>query len=96
MNIRTAKKGTADKDYYDKHGVLKEIIEKDVEVSLDDALREAILTGKRRRTLKNITIKIDPLYLQSIKKIAILKGISYQTVVRQWLTEKIKKELKIA
>ena len=43
-----------------------------------------------------MSIKIDPLYLQSIKKIASLKGIPYQTLVRQWLTKKIRKELKIA
>jgi len=41
-------------------------------------------------------MKIDPLYLQSIKKIAVRKGIPYQTLLRQWLTEKIRKELKIA
>ena len=41
-------------------------------------------------------MKIDPLYLQSIKKIATLRGIPYQTLMRQWLTEKIRKELKIA
>ncbi len=43
--------------------------------------------------MKNISLKIDPLYLQSIKKIAIMKGIPYQTLIRQWLTEKIRKEI---
>ena len=75
---------------------MKNIIEKDIDIGLEDALKEEILAGKRKRKLKNISMKIDPLYLQSIKKIAVKKGIPYQTLVRQWLAEKIRKELKIA
>lgn len=70
-------------------------MDEDIKLVLDDALREDIITGKRKRRLRNISLKIDPLYLQSIKKIATLKGIPYQTLVRQWLTEKIRRELKI-
>ena len=81
--------------YYDTHGVLGDIMDEDIELVLDDTLGEDILTGKRKRRLRNISIKIDPLYLQSIKKIATLKGIPYQTLMRQWLTEKIRRELKI-
>ena len=61
-----------------------------------DALREDILSGKRGRRLRNISLKLDPLYLQTIKKIATMKEIPYQTLVRQWLSEKIRKEMKIA
>jgi len=82
--------------YYETHGVLKDIVDEDIDLGLDEALRRAILTGKRRRTLRNISMKIDPLYLQSIKKIAVRKGIPYQTLLRQWLVEGIRKELKIA
>ena len=85
-----------DESYYDKKGVLGEIIAGDVAISLDEALAKDILTGKRRRKLQNVTIKIDPLYLISIKKVATKKGIPYQTLVRQWVAEKIRKELKIA
>lgn len=84
------------RDYYDAHGVLDQITDKDIEASLDDELREAILTGNRKRKLKNVSIKMDPLYLLSIKKIATTKGIPYQTLVRLWLVEKIRRELKIA
>ncbi len=85
-----------DEDYYDKKGALGEIIEEDVAISLDEALRRDIVTGKRKRKLRNVTIKIDPLYLVSIKKVATKKGIPYQTLMRQWVAEKIRKELKIA
>ena len=43
-----------------------------------------------------MTIKLDPLCLISLKKVATKKGIPYQTPVRQWVAEKILKELKIA
>ena len=96
MKAKAMKRELAVVEYYDSHGVLKDILDEDIDLSLDDALREDILTGKRKRKLRNVSIKIDPLYLQSLKKIATLKGIPYQTLVRQWLTEKIRKELKIA
>ena len=96
MKARAIRKELTDREYYDTHGVLGNIIDADIDLSLEDALREEIITGRRKRRLRNVSIKIDPLYLQSIKKIATLKGIPYQTLVRQWLTEKIRKELKIA
>lgn len=96
MKTKQIKKMITAEEYYDTHGVLKDVIEEDIDLSLDDALRKDIISGKRKRTLRNVSIKIDPLYLVSIKKIATLKGIPYQTLMRQWLTEKIRKELKIA
>lgn len=96
MKTKTIKKELPDEEYYDTYGILGDITDKDIDLSLDDALKEDIITGKRKRKLRNVSIKIDPLYLQSIKKIATLKGIPYQTLVRQWLVEEIRKELKIA
>jgi hypothetical protein len=89
-------KAVADEEYYDKRGILNEIVEGEVALSLEDALKRDILSGKRKRKLRNITIKLDPLYLLSIKKVATKKGIPYQTLVRQWVAENIRKELKIA
>lgn len=96
MKVKTATKKMTDEEYYDKKGVLGEILDEDIAISLDEALAKDIVTGKRRRKLQNVTIKIDPLYLISIKKVATKKGIPYQTLVRQWIAEKIRKELKIA
>jgi predicted DNA binding CopG/RHH family protein len=96
MKAKSAKKIATDEGYYDKRGSLGEIVEGDVAMSLEDALKEDILSGKRKRKLRNITIKLDPLYLLSIKKVATKKGIPYQTLVRQWVAENIRKELKIA
>ncbi|MBI5099017.1 MAG: hypothetical protein HZB30_07225 [Nitrospirae bacterium] len=96
MKVKAARKKITDEEYYDKRGILSEIIEEDVAISLDEALRRDIVKGKRKRKLRNVTIKIDPLYLVSIKKVATQKGIPYQTLVRQWVAENIRKELKIA
>jgi len=96
MNVKAATKKMKDEEYYDRKGVLSEILEEDIAISLDEALAKDIVRGKRRRKLQNVTIKIDPLYLISIKKVATKKGIPYQTLVRQWVAEKIRKELKIA
>ncbi len=85
-----------DEEYCDKKGILGEIIEEDVPISLDEALERDIVKGRRRRRLQNVTITLDPLYLISIKKVATKKGIPYQTLVRQWVAEKIRKELRIA
>ncbi len=93
---KVIKKKLTDEEYYDTHGILGDIVDEDIDLSLDDALKESIITGKRKRKLRNVSIKIDPLYLQSIKKIATLKSIPYQTLMRQWLVKEIRKELKIA
>jgi predicted DNA binding CopG/RHH family protein len=64
-------------------------------MGLEAEFRRAILLGKRRRNLKNISIKMDPLQVQAIKKVATMKSIPYQTLIRHWLSENFKKELHI-
>jgi predicted DNA binding CopG/RHH family protein len=80
-------------DYYEQTDVLDEITDESVDFSLDERLRQDILSGKRKRKLKNITIKIDPLQIMAIKKLAKMKSIPYQTLIRHWLAQDIKKEL---
>lgn len=95
MKDRTVSKDMKEAEHYDKHGVLREIIEKPVEMSLITELRESIISGKRKNKLKNISVKIDPLQIMAIKKIATMKSIPYQTLIRHWLSQYIKKELHI-
>ncbi len=80
-------------EYYDKHGVLGEIIESPVGFALEEELRAQILEGRRTRRLQNISIKLDPAQIQALKKIATMKSVPYQTLIRQWLAEAIRKEL---
>lgn len=95
MRKKKVRDGSLEAKYYDEHGVLEEIIEEPVEMSLETELRRAILSGKRRRNLKNISIKMDPLQIQAIKKVATMKSIPYQTLIRHWLSENLKNELHI-
>ena len=80
-------------EYYDKVDILSEILDESIDVTLDRSLRQDILSGKRKRRLKNLTIKMDPVQIQAIRKIAIMKSIPYQTLIRHWIAQQIKKEL---
>jgi predicted DNA binding CopG/RHH family protein len=79
--------------HYDERNILDEITDESVDFILDEHLRDEILTGKRKRKLKNITIKIDPLQVKAIKKLSTMKSIPYQTLIRSWLAEGIKSEM---
>jgi len=94
--MKSKKKKLTTEEYYDRHDIMGDIVDENVFVSLDEELKKDIVSGKRRRKLRNLTIKLDPLYLVSIKKVATMKGIPYQTLLRQWVAENIRKELKIA
>jgi len=76
----------------DRRGVLGELQESPVEFALEEELRRQILGGKRTRRLQNISIKLDPAQIQALRKIATMKSIPYQTLIRQWLAEGIRKE----
>ena len=67
--------------YYDDRDILDEITDEPVDLVLDEHLREDILSGKRKRKLKNITIKLDPLQVKAIKKLSTMKSIPYQTLI---------------
>ncbi|MCC6159498.1 MAG: hypothetical protein IT350_15720 [Deltaproteobacteria bacterium] len=82
--------------FYDRHGVLGELEERPVEFALDEELRDQILKGERKRRLKNVSVKLDEAQIIALRKIATLKSIPYQTLIRLWLAEGIAKELRIA
>ena len=82
-------------DYYDRANILEELLEEPAEFSLDEKLLRDILSKKRKRKLQNITIKMDPLQVRTIRKLAVTKSIPYQTLVRHWLSNQIRKELNI-
>lgn len=79
--------------YYEGRDILKEVTDDPADLVLDKELRQEILLGKRKRKLKNVTIKVDPLQIMAIKKLSTMKSIPYQTLVRHWLAEGIKHEL---
>ena len=82
-------------DYYEQKDLLEEIVEDPVEFSLDDHLLRDILERKRKRKLQNVTIKMDPLQVHTIRKLATIKSMPYQTLLRHWLSDKIRQELNL-
>ncbi len=82
--------------YYDRTDILDELLEESVEFSLDEQLLRDVLGKKRKRKLQNITIKMDPLQVNTIRKLAIIKSMPYQTLVRHWISDKIRQELNLA
>ncbi len=82
--------------HYDRHGVLGKLEEGPVEFALEEELRDQILKGKRKRRLKNLSVKLDEAQIIALRKIATLKSIPYQTLIRLWLAEGIAKELHLA
>jgi predicted DNA binding CopG/RHH family protein len=95
----TAKKQTKETDwasFYDDHGVLDELVEDKTVLSLSEELRAAVLDGKRRHNLQSVTLKLDPVQVQAIKKLATMKSMPYQTLIRTWLAAELKKELHLA
>ena len=79
--------------YYDDRDLLSERTDESVDLVLDEGLRDDIISGKRKRKLKNVTIKVDPLQIKAIKKLSTMKAIPYQTLIRHWLAEGIKSEM---
>ena len=55
-----------------------------------------ILRGKRGRRLRNVSIKLDGAQIQALRKIATLRSVPYQTLIRQFLAEAIRRELRLA
>jgi hypothetical protein len=93
MRRRTLRESPA--AYYDRRGVLKELRDAPIEFALDEELRRQILRGARGRRLQNVSIKLDPAQIQALRKIATIRAIPYQTLIRQWLAEAIRRELRI-
>jgi len=95
MGKGTGRKRESTAAYYDRRGILGEIEDANVEFSLDEELRRQILRGARSRRLRNLTIKLDPVQIQALRKIATRRSVPYQTLIRQWLAEGIRRELRL-
>ena len=65
-------------DYYDRSDILEELLEEPVHFSLDPEIQKEILSRSRVKKLKNITIKMDPIQIQMIRKLATTKSLPYR------------------
>jgi predicted DNA binding CopG/RHH family protein len=82
-------------ELYDRGSILDQIMEEPVEFNIDRRLQKDILAKKRKKKLQNVTLKMDPLQIVTIRKLAAMKSIPYQTLIRHWLSDKIRKELSL-
>lgn len=59
-----------------------------------DAMREVKgFIRDTRPKKKAISIRVDEPALAQLKRVAAKKGLGYQTLMRQWVLEKLKKEI---
>jgi len=78
MKAKATTKKMTDEEYYDKKGVLGEIMDEEIAISLDERACKGYHSGKRRRKLQNVTIRSIRLS-QSRSRRWHKKGNSYQT-----------------
>jgi len=63
------------------------------ETQLDPRLMNASLLKADTRESTTVTIRFDPRMLARIKRIARSRYLNYQSMLKQWLAERLEKEL---
>ena len=63
-----------------------------VEHQLDARLMNASLHKPDSRESTTITLRFDPRMLARIKRIARSRYLNYQSMIKQWLSERLEKE----
>jgi len=62
-------------------------------IQLDFRLMNASLVKTDNRDSTTITMRFDPRMLARIKRIARSRYLNYQSMIKQWLAERLEKEL---
>ena len=60
---------------------------------LDSRLMSASILKADNRESTTITLRFDPRMLARIKRIARSRYLNYQSMIKQWLSERIEKEI---
>lgn len=64
------------------------------ETSLDLRLMNASVLKTDNRDSVTITLRFDPRLLARIKRLARTRFLNYQSMIKQWLAERLERELK--
>ncbi|PTX98162.1 hypothetical protein DB345_04815 [Spartobacteria bacterium LR76] len=64
------------------------------ETSLDPRLMNASMLKTDNRDSTTITLRFDPRMLARIKRLARSRYLNYQSMIKQWLSERLERELK--
>ncbi|HEX29838.1 hypothetical protein J7M22_06015 [Candidatus Poribacteria bacterium] len=95
MKIPNFKSEEEEREFWDSHSFLDfpDEVEEVEPFSLSPELKHEILLGRRKRKMERISLRLDPYHVALIKRIAKQKSISYQSLMRMWLVERLKEEL---
>ena len=63
------------------------------ETRLEQKLLQASLQKTEMRDSTTITLRFDPRMLARIKRLARSRYLNYQSMMKQWLSERLEKEL---
>jgi len=63
------------------------------EASLDSRLMNVSMLKTDNRDSITITLRFDPRMLARIKRLARSRYLNYQSMIKQWLSERLEKEL---
>jgi len=63
------------------------------ETSLDPRLMNGSILKSDNRDSTTITLRFDPRMLARIKRLARSRYLNYQSMMKQWLSERIEKEM---
>ena len=61
---------------------------------IDPRLMEGALAGTDQTESTTITIRFDPRMLARLKRLARSRYLNYQSMMKQWISEKLEKELR--
>jgi len=64
------------------------------DTTLDPRLMNASLLKADNRDSITITLRFDPRMLGRIKRLARSRFLNYQSMIKQWLSERLERELK--
>lgn len=64
-----------------------------LETGLDGRLMQGSMVKAETRDSTTITLRFDPRMLARIKRLARSRYLNYQSMIKQWLSERIEKEL---
>ena len=64
-----------------------------LETRIDSRLMNQSLLRADNRESTTITLRFDPRLLSRLKRIARSRYLNYQSMIKQWLSERLEKEL---
>ena len=61
---------------------------------IDPKLMEESITGADQSDSATITMRIDPRMLSKVKRLARSRYLNYQSMIKQWISERMESELR--